>query len=270
MIDWNDAFDNGGHVAGSADFADRWAARARAARAEFARHERAQLDLPYGERPRNRFDLFLPPAAPAGLVVFVHGGYWHKLDKSYWSHLAAGPLARGWAVAVPGYTLAPEVRIAQITAEIGRAIAAAGKRIDGPIRLSGHSAGGHLVARMACANAPLEAAARTRLARVVSISGVHHLQPLLLTDMNRTLRLDAAEAALESPLLLPPRSDLDIGFWVGAAERPEFLRQTRAIAEAWGERGARVDDHYEPGRHHFDVVEGLADPDSALLGALLD
>ena len=37
------------------------------------------------------------------------------LSKDDFSHLAAGPLARGWAVAMIGYTLAPQARIADIT-----------------------------------------------------------------------------------------------------------------------------------------------------------
>jgi acetyl esterase/lipase len=51
--------------------------------------------------------------------VFVHGGYWLRFGRGDWSHLAAGPVARGWAVALPSYTLAPAARIAAITAEIG-------------------------------------------------------------------------------------------------------------------------------------------------------
>lgn len=260
-IDWNEAFDNSGHVPGAAALPAQWAAAAAGFRAALG--GRAETDLAYGPAPRNRLDLFHPEGRPRGLVVFVHGGYWHKFDKSFWSHLAAGPLAHGWAVAIPSYTLAPEARIAGITTEIAAAIGTASGRIAGPLRLAGHSAGGHLVARMACAGGPLADAAAARLARVVSISGVHDLRPLLLTGMNATLGLDPAEARAESPALQRP-GPAPATFWVGAAERPEFLRQTRLIAESWGAR-----DIYEAGRNHFTVVEGLADPGSPLVAELL-
>ena len=65
--------------------------------------------------PRNRFDLFLPEDTPKGLVVFVHGGYWVRFDKSYWSHLANGSVEHGYAVAMPSYTLCPQTRISGIT-----------------------------------------------------------------------------------------------------------------------------------------------------------
>ena len=43
---------------------------------------------------RERFVLFLPEVMAVGLMVFVHGGYWRAFDKSDWSHLAAGALAK--------------------------------------------------------------------------------------------------------------------------------------------------------------------------------
>lgn len=264
-IDWDAAFDNMGHVPDAAERMARGAEQA----AAFRGAARAELDLAYGPGPRNRFDLFRPEGNAVGLVVFVHGGYWHKFDKSFWSHLAAGPLAAGWAVAMPSYTIAPEGRISQMTGEVAQAVAAAAERVAGPIRLIGHSAGGHLVSRMACAGAPLAADVAARLERVVSLSGLHDLRPLLDTKMNDILALTGEEAAAESAALLAPRMDLDTLFWVGAAERPEFLRQTRLIAEVWGEAGARARDHYDPGHNHFSVVAELADPGSDLVRELI-
>lgn len=267
MIDWDDAFDNSGYVAGADRLPGRWSAEASAFRAEAEAAGRADIDLVYGSAARNRVDLFRPAGDPAGLVVFVHGGYWHKLDKTFWSQLAAGPLAAGWAVAIPSYTLAPEARIAAITREVLGAIEFVAGHVDGPLRIAGHSAGGHLVSRMACTDIGMSPALRARLEKIVSISGVHDLRPLTLTRMNEILRLDADEAATESPALREPVGDVDIAIWVGAGERPEFLRQARLLAERWQLPG--VTDHYEPGKNHFSVVEGLADPASPLVAELL-
>lgn len=256
MIDWDDAFDNSSYVPGSGRLASLWAARAAECRAEFG----GELDLPYGDNPRNRLDLFRPGEKAKGLVVFVHGGYWQKFDKSYWSHLAAGPLAAGWAMAIPSYTLAPEARLTRIAAEIRAATEEAARHVSGPVRLAGHSAGGHLVARMACTDGPLP----ERVDRVISISGIHDLRPLLATRMNAALHLDAAEAAAQSPALLPRRPGLSMTCWVGANERPELVRQTRLLSEAWG-----VPNVFAPGHEHFSVVEELGRPGSALLNELL-
>lgn len=265
---WDDAYTNGAYIPGGDAYPAKWAASAEAFRQKMA--SRAELDKPYGTHARERFDLFMPEQTPTGLFVFVHGGYWMRFDKSSWSHLAAGVLSRGWAVAMPSYTLCPEVRITDIVAQVGHAVTAIAARVAGPLRLAGHSAGGHLVSRLNCADSPLPALVRERIAHTVSISGLHDLRPFLKTTMNKTLHLDAAEAARESPALLMPLPGARVTCWVGTAERPEFVRQNALLANIWGGVGGRMAKHEAGGRHHFDVVEELADPASPLTGALLD
>jgi arylformamidase len=267
--DFDDAYANGPHIPDGASWPGRWQEKAASWRDAMTAAGRARLDLAYGERPRNRLDLFLPKGEAKGLVVFVHGGYWMRLDKSIWSHLADGPLAHGHAVAMPSYTLCPDIRIAGITAEIGMAIEKVAGEIGGPIRLAGHSAGGHLVSRMISASSPLSPATLARVVNTVSISGVHDLRPLLRTAMNGTLGLDEAEAVAESPALLRPAANARLCCFVGAAERAEFVRQNALLASIWLGLGAETAAHAEPDRHHFTIVDGLADPDSALTRTLL-
>ncbi|MBB3919510.1 alpha/beta hydrolase [Rhizobium fabae] len=262
-IDWEDAFANAAYIEGGMAYPESWALKAEAFRKEAS----CELDIPYGDSPRERFDLFHPSGSPKGLAVFVHGGYWLDFDKSSWSHLAQGALSMGWAVALPSYTLAPDARINEITREIGRAIGAAAERVDGPIRLAGHSAGGHLVSRMVCDDSPLSKATSDAITRVVSISGLHDLRPLRLHSMNEQLRLGEAEAAAESAVLRRPRQGIELVAWVGARERPEFLRQSALIVEAWGRRGRQTELVAEAGRHHFDVIDGLSDPEHPLTKA---
>jgi len=270
IADWGDAYANAAHIPDGADYPPRWAAAAGTFRNELLAAGRAELDLAYGQGERNRFDLFRPADAPRGLLVFVHGGYWMRFDKSSWSHLAAGPLAHGFAVAMPGYTLCPSSRIGGITAEIGGAVAAAAARVEGPILLAGHSAGGHLATRMVCRDSPLPEPVLSRVARVLSISGVHDLRPLMRTAMNATLRLDPAEARGESPALLEPVEGVRGACWVGAAERAEFVRQNALLANVWKGLGAITVSVEEPDRHHFDVIDGLAGPQSPMLRCLLE
>ncbi|MGY3439698.1 MULTISPECIES: alpha/beta hydrolase [unclassified Marinovum] len=255
-INWEDAFANAAYIPDGLTYPEGWAAKA----ARFRDGAAGELDVPYGDHPRERLDLFLPQHAPRGTVVFVHGGFWLAFDKSYWSHLAAGALAQEWAVALPGYTLAPEARISEITGQIGQAIASVATRLPGPIRLTGHSAGGHLVTRMVCDNSPLSAPVLDRIDRVVSISGVHDLRPLQLHSMNHKLRLTPAEAEAESPALLRPLPHVEVTAWVGAAERPEFIRQSALLSESWSTPDRPVPLIAEARRHHFDVIDGLCDP----------
>ncbi|MFQ5622070.1 MAG: alpha/beta hydrolase [Paracoccaceae bacterium] len=266
--DWDDAYAIGDHIPDADAYIEKWPVLAAAFRERLAEEERLHENLAYGTNTREKFDLFLPEGTPAGILVFVHGGYWRAFDKSFWSHLARGGLQRGWAVAMPSYVLCPKYRIADITRRVARAIERIAERVDGPVRLSGHSAGGHLVARMACGERLLSRPVCERVEKILSISGVHDLRPLLRTRMNADLRLDLIEAEMESPALLTPREEVRLICWAGGAERPEFIRQTILLANAWTGSAAETDAVIEPDKHHFNVIDGLLDPHTEMCEAL--
>jgi len=269
ITDWTDAYANAPNIPGGDRWPAAWVEPAQAYRDALLGDGRATLDIGYGEGARKRFDLFRPEGPPKGLVVFVHGGFWKALDKNFWSHLARGPVERGYAVAMPSYTLCPAVRIGAITREIGAAVARAAAMVEGPLFLAGHSAGGHLVTRMISSTSPLPENVRARISHTVSISGLHDLRPLMKAAMNAELRIDQAEALAESPALLEPMPDARVTCWVGSAERPEFVRQNALLANVWTGLGAKTCVVEEPGRHHFDVIDGLADPAHQLTRSLL-
>jgi len=270
ISDWDDAYANGANIPGGDRWPQAWVEPAKAYRDKAVASGRAKLDMSYGPAPRNLIDLFLPEGTPKGLVVFVHGGFWLRLEKTFWSHLATGPVAHGYAVAMPSYTLCPDTRIAGITAEIGKAIEMVADMISGPIALTGHSAGGHLASRMISGTSPLPQAVRDRIRHVVSISGVHDLRPMMRTKLNETLKIDEAEALAESPALLRPMEGVRLTCWVGAAERSEFIRQNALLANVWKGLGAATASIEEPDRHHFNIIDGLADPDHPLTRTLLE
>ncbi|RJT36175.1 alpha/beta hydrolase [Mesorhizobium waimense] len=269
ISDWDNAYTNGANIAGGDRWPAAWVEPARAFRDALSAEGRARLDIVYGDRPRNRLDLFLPNTSPKGLVVFVHGGYWKAFDKSFWSHLAAGPIGHGYAVAMPSYTLCPEIRIAGIVREVGAAIGKAAALVDGQLMLAGHSAGGHLASRMASATTALSPEVTGRIRHVMSISGVHDLRPLMRTAMNETLAIDEAEALTESPALLRPMDNARLTCWVGGGERAEFLRQSALLANVWIGLGAATSSVVEPDRHHFSIIDGLADPEHPLTRTLV-
>ena len=269
--DYGAAYDNGASVADAQAFLPRWQADAKAFRDRLSAAGRAELKVPYGDAPRQHFDLFWPEdGKPKGLVVFIHGGYWKSQEIGNWSHFAGGALARQFAVALPEYTLCPQATVAQITREIGSCLDQLAERIEGPLRLSGHSAGGHLVTRMLCTDAPIASRTARRIDRTVSISGCHDLRPIMRSPMNETLRLDREMAAAESPALLEPREGVDLVCLVGGDELPEFRRQNTLLANAWHGFGAKTKALEQPGRHHFNIVDDMIDPDSELVAILTD
>lgn len=270
LDDPDDAYANAPHIPGADGYLGRWPATAAAFRAARRDAGRPGREAAYGAHPRERMEVYAPErGVPRGVALLVHGGYWMRFGPATFSHLAAGALERGWLVALPGYPLCPEVDLGEIEASVRRAIELAATLADGPLRLAGHSAGGHLVARAACADFELDAGVTARIERTLSISGVHDLVPLLGTAMRKTLHLDADEARRRSPARSVPRAGTRAVAWVGADERPEFVRQNALLATGWRPHGVEVRTHVEPGRHHFDVIAELERADSALVEAWL-
>jgi len=262
-MELDNAYANGAHIPGAEAFPKTWLDVARRFAFVQGAADRFRAGLPYGKGARARFDLVLPKGRPRGLVMFVHGGYWLSFDKSYWTHLAAGAQMRGWAVILPSYDLCPKRRIRELTRQISQAVQVGAAMIDGPIVLTGHSAGGHLAARM-LEPGLLDPEVAARLQKVVPISPLADLRPLLRTSMNSDLRLDQAEAEAESPVLMRDRLDVPVTVWVGGDERPAFLDQARWLAEAWDCNHVVAE-----GRHHFDVIEPLEISDSDLTETLV-
>jgi acetyl esterase/lipase len=240
-----------------------WAARSAVLRRAHGRH----LDLAYGESARERLDLFLAADPRAPTLVFIHGGYWQMNDKETFAFVAEGLLPRGINVAVVEYTLAPAARLDRIVAEMRRAVEWLGAHLGdygadpGRLYVSGHSAGGQLTAAVIT-----QPAVRGGLA----ISGIYDLKPIRLNYLNEKLRLDAAEAARNSPLLHLPATAPPLIVTSGTAELPELCRQSIEYAQAWTGRGLPGRLLPVDGANHFTILEALADPDGALIRALVE
>src|SRR5262245_3871674 len=127
------AYDNTGTVADSQAYRARWWDERAAIRAE----PTSRLDLRFGPRPRAALDYFPSGAARAPLFVFIHGGYWQRNEKERFAFVASGPRAHGIAVAVVGYTLAPEASLTEIVGEIHQALTFLSERA-GDLRFDRH------------------------------------------------------------------------------------------------------------------------------------
>jgi hypothetical protein len=79
-----------------------------------------------------------------------------------------------------------------------------------------------------------------------------------------------AQAAAESPALKLPIENAELVCWVGADERPEFIRQAELLANIWTGFGIETSVRLAGGQHHFNVIDGLAEAASPLCRALID
>ena len=257
------AYNNSVAVADSA----KWIARGAERSAVVRTGPGAHLDVPYGPRPRERLDYFSSGASKAPLIVFIHGGYWQRNDKDMFAFVADGPRPHGIDVALAGYTLAPDVRLTDIVAEIRQSLTFLSDRADefgfdrDKLFVTGWSAGGHLTA--AVADHP---ACRGG----IPISGIFDLEPIALNYLNEKLRLDPTEVATLSPLRVLPDRMAPLRVFVGGQELPELRRQSTTYAEAARERGLPVTLTVLPGHHHFSILDEISQPDGAITHALIE
>ncbi|MGO4387013.1 alpha/beta hydrolase [Microvirga sp. 2YAF29] len=234
--------------------------------AAYRQSTKCELDLAYGDGERHHVDFFHPADGrnDGPVILFIHGGYWQSLDKSYFSHLARGANERGFSVAIPSYDLAPAASLSQIIACIESAANFVMRRTGRSLVATGHSAGGHLsaclMARPATLTRPVNAA--------IPISGLFELAPLVPTSINKALGLSVEEARRLSPLEWTPPAGGHLAAIVGGAESSEFLRQSRLIADRWSHEGIATHYYEVPGAHHFDVIAGLTDASDPIVRIL--
>lgn len=251
----------------------RWTRDAEAYRAAVSEENCGTFDQVYGPGERQQVDIFWPKLGVrregAPWVVFLHGGYWQAMNRKVFSHFARGLNGRGLVVAIPSYTLCPEVSMRGLVEGVRRCCAHLYAQTQGAgIILCGHSAGGHLMGLL-MSSSEGEPEPEVGVRAGVGLSSVFDLSPLLETGLNGALRLDTEEAQNLSPIHWMPVQNKPVIAAVGGDESGEFLRQSRDFAEMWRRRGAAIRYWEIPGANHFTIVDPLSDPGSALVDVIL-
>ena len=227
----------------------------------------ASLDLVYGPRERNRLDLFPVRSGGAGFVLYIHGGYWQRGDKSVYRFVAEPYVRRGFSVALMNYPMCPDVRMSEIAPQARLAVAWLWRNA-GELGISrdnfnvmGHSAGGHLTVEMLCTDWSAEGddLPRDLLHAGIAVSGIYDFEPILYCSENLGLRLDAEEARSVSPIYREPATDAPQLIAYGMNEPPDMQRQSRNYASRFENENTFVQTHPIPDADHFDTVSALSD-----------
>jgi arylformamidase len=255
-----------GHLRPDLNFLPDWNRRSMA----FRQAGKCQLDLSYGPGPRDRLDYF-PSAEPKSspTVVFIHGGYWQRGDKSAYSFLAESFVKNGVSFAAINYDFCPGVSITQIVDQARKAMAWLWHNIDGlggdreKFSIVGHSAGAHISGMMMATDWPsfAEGLPRDMFKGAILVSGIFDLEPLLSTSNNDLLHLNQAEAFSQSPINHAAVTNAPQLIAYGEDETEEFKWQSDRYVATFGVLNGRVTRHVVSG-NHFDVLNELSDEHS--------
>lgn len=239
----------------------------------------AYYDGPGAHKVKHRLDLFLPRGKKDFPVLFfVHGGAWQRGDKSMlriYSGLGSFYARHGVGAVVINYRLSPAVKHPEHVKDVARAfawtyknIAKYGGRPD-RIIVSGHSAGGHLIALLVTDPSYLKAEGLTAKAirGAIGLSGVYRIPDRYLASVFGS---DPGPRKQASPIEhvrpgLPP-------FLIvyGDEDLPDCGREpAEAFAKALKDKGDRAETLEVRECGHINVLMNAAIPDTPVSRAVL-
>lgn len=238
--------------------------------------------LAYGNDPLQALDLYVPEgAAPAPLVLFVHGGGWKRGSKdNAGSRSLPGHLtAQGYAFATINYRLVPAATVEQQAADVAASLAYLLKRADelgidrSRVVLTGHSAGAHLVALVGTDESYLRAAGLSfaDIDGVMPNDGaaydvtkqVAQAGPMMKDTYAQAFGTDPVRQQALSPIAHAAAPNAP-AFLLIHVQREDGVAQNTALAEALRRAGTAVEIGSFPGdgiRGHAEINRKLGEPD---------
>lgn len=252
---------------------EQWASRS----ADFRAGADARFDLSYAEGERRYLDVFYCGQGDAPVLIYIHGGYWQRGDKSMYSFIARPFVENGVNVAVLGYPICPQVSLSALVDAVRQALVYLFNQAEAlginreRFNICGSSAGGHLVAMMLATKwsdyAPDLPDDLIKLA--VPVSGLYDLQPIRSTSLNDAVKMDEDEARRNSPQGMKPACEAPILITVGGAETSAFFTQMDGLMQSWQSSSGVIEQHIEDEADHFDMIERIGDAESLLFGEII-
>ncbi len=229
-------------------------------------------DVPYGDLPRQKLDLYLPAGqtGDAPVLVFFYGGSWQGGAKGDLRETAMSLAAAGMIVAVPDYRLYPQAVFPQFVEDCAAAVAHVRwmlSQLGGrhPLFIGGHSAGAFNAAMLAAdkhfladAGVPADAVAGyVLLSGPYEMGGPNMISPYReIFPAGTGVRANVADFidGKEPPLLL-------MGVEADTVANP---LDSIHLAGAVMKHGGRVVVATYKGSDHGATFRGLSHPDSAV------
>ena len=231
--------------------------------------------LSYGADSYQRVDIYRAAEPGSDVLIFAHGGGWTNGYKEWNAFMAAPVTAAGITFVSIGYRLAPQHVFPACLQDAEDAVALVQDRIAGfggradRLFLSGHSAGGHLAARLGVDLSWTQAKGvdSVGIRGVLPISGTYLFGP----DSGLSMRPrflgaeDSGNDRAASPILHVADSAPPFLLAAGEKDFPHLARQMHEMQAALTARGATAETLVLPGADHFGAHFGIAEAGSLWL-----
>jgi arylformamidase len=251
-------------------------AKVRAAQAKRVRETaKSWLDVPYGNSPREKLDIYAADQPNGTVLVYIHGGYWRSGSKEDNCNFAPTFSRRGTTVVLVEYDLCPQVTVSDIVRQTRQSIAWVYKNIvhyggdPAKIYVSGHSAGGHLTAMALANDWTKEGMQQDCIKGAVATSGVFDLDMVMKISVQEQVRMTPEIAKANSPFLNPPKVKCPLVVAVGGGEPKGWQQMSEDYYNYCKDRGMNVQYLIVPGANHYTMSEKLLDESNPLTQAMI-
>jgi len=234
------------------------------------------LDVPYGQSPREKLDIYAADKPGGPVFVYLHGGYWRGGSKEDNCNFAPTFTSRGATVVLVEYDLCPQVTVSDIVGETRSAVAWIYRNIaryggdPGKIHLAGASAGGHLTAMALANDWERQDLPRDIIKGALVMSGVFDLDMVMRISVQEEVRLTPEMVRENDPFLHPPSARCPILVAVGGAEPKGWQQMSQDYFNFCKACGLSGEYLVVPGANHYTVPEQFLDVSSSLTQAALE
>ncbi len=225
---------------------------------------RGPTDVPYGDAPRQRYDVYLPAARGlAPVVVFIYGGSWRSGSRDAYSFVGRSLAARGFVAVIPDYRLAPEVTYPAFVQDTAAAVAHvyrhAAEYGGDPSRLFlvGHSAGAYNAMMVALAPEFLkrQGLQRSIIKGAAGVAGPYDFLPI--DNMITRSAFGADPSATSLPINAAQSGAPAILLQHGSADTTVDVGSSRTLLAALRQRNIPAELQIYPGAGHFSLVTSI-------------
>ena len=224
-------------------------------------------DIPYGDGPRRKLDVYVPAAVrgTAPVIVFLYGGGWDSGAKEDYRFVGGALAAAGFVTVIPDYRLYPEAVFPSFLDDCAAAFAwAAGHAAEygggEHVFLMGHSAGAYNAAMLALDPSYLARAGSSRpVAGTVGIAGPYDFLPLQSAELKTIFGQPPTPPATQ-PINHVDGRNAPMLLLAGATDTTVYPQNTTRLAARIRAAGGPVQSRIYPGIDHKEIIGAMGVP----------
>jgi acetyl esterase/lipase len=229
--------------------------------------QRRIADIPYGTKPRQQLDVYIPDDRQNNrdVVVFYYGGSWRNGEKEQYRFVADALTENGVVVVIPDFRLYPQADWKEMLADAAAANQWAIENIKqyggNPQRvfLQGHSSGAHMAAMVALDDKLRQRAGSvTTPCGLIGLAGPYDFLPIQSREVKQVFSSANGQLSVTQPITFVSAGDPSAFLLSGADDGAVYPSNSINLGNALISNGVNAQVKIYPDIGHAGVVASLA------------